>query len=607
MNNFTTRDTKPTKIIGNTSDADASYGFKKEISDIFEQYATEGVNLPTDLYSVLSSPATEQNFVDMVMESVVNSPALTSGEAKSDPFYSNYAERLAQLAENSNREIVQESVLTSYAPITAYAPFFLKKQWISCVFKDVLLTEVPTSPIINYQFQRRYIVDMEGNKYEMPDVYKKKDVMKKLIAQSTGVAIKETPIKLPLKNENLVDTTRNADPSKTYLEEGFVTRDLSQALNPDMFIFKVIMTDPETSKQYELPCSIMLDVTTHNFMKQKLSYAVKDGEGNVTKTLEDEVIGTVDFDTSSITVMSVNGIITHICLRGKTSNRFNHRSLDVRREVTRLERVMPESGPRFNSPVTIEEAADAISTGNIDMFADNADMMGNALANFEDIEIRSFLDESYDRQMVAKQQGLSDQFGYTNLVEEGTFSALPFGGFSNNISEWIKDAKEYFERILEQLKYKLETDQCIVTCVCHPSLIRFIQGELRWVFDSGSEISGMKLQHNFAVSTAGGDKIRFVTSRYMDPEDGIRFILIPTTTDLITFKHLKYSVTVDRGYRHPLEPLVPNLMATQRTLTFEVIPVQGKMKITGRGLNSPENVGYSTIQVQNPVKTVPST
>ena len=604
MNNFTTRDTKPTKIIGNTSDADASYGFKKEISDIFEQYATEGVNLPTDLYSVLSSPATEQNFVDMVMESVVNSPALTSGEAKSDPFYSNYAERLAQLAENSNREIVQESVMTSYAPITAYAPFFLKKQWISCVMKDVLLTEVPTSPIINYQFQRRYIVDMEGNKYEMPDVYKKKDVMKKLIAQSTGVAIKETPIKLPLKNENLVDTTRNADPSKTYLEEGFVTRDLSQALNPDMFIFKVIMTDPEDSKQYELPCSIMLDVTTHNFMKQKLSYAVKDGEGNVTKTLEDEVIGTVDFDTSSITVMSVNGIITHICLRGKTSNRFNHRSLDVRREVTRLERVMPESGPRFNSPVTIEEAADAISTGNIDMFADNADMMGNALANFEDIEIRSFLDESYDRQMTAKKQGLADQFGYTNLVEEGTFSALPFGGFSNNISEWIKDAKEYFERILEQLKYKLETDQCIVTCVCHPSLIRFIQGELRWVFDSGSEISGMKLQHNFAVSTAGGDKIRFVTTRYMDPDDGIRFILIPTTTDLITFKHLKYSVTVDRGYRHPLEPLVPNLMATQRTLTFEVIPVQGKMKITGRGLNSPENVGYSTVQVTGPVQTV---
>ena len=604
MNNFTTRDTKPTKIIGNTSDADASYGFKKEISDIFEQYATEGVNLPTDLYSVLSSPATEQNFVDMVMESVVNSPALTSGEAKSDPFYSNYAERLAQLAENSNREIVQESVMTSYAPITAYAPFFLKKQWISCVMKDVLLTEVPASPIINYQFQRRYIVDMEGNKYEMPDVYKKKDVMKKLIAQSTGVAIKETPIKLPLKHENLVDTTRNADPSKTYLEEGFVTRDLSQALNPDMFIFKVIMTDPEDSKQYELPCSIMLDVTTHNFMKQKLSYAVKDGEGNVKKTLEDEVIGTVDFDTSSITVMSVNGIITHICLRGKTSNRFNHRSLDVRREVTRLERVMPESGPRFNSPVTIEEAADAISTGNIDMFADNADMMGNALANFEDIEIRSFLDESYDRQMTAKKQGLADQFGYTNLVEEGTFSALPFCGFSNNISEWIKDAKEYFERILEQLKYKLETDQCIVTCVCHPSLIRFIQGELRWVFDSGSEISGMKLQHNFAVSTAGGDKIRFVTTRYMDPDDGIRFILIPTTTDLITFKHLKYSVTVDRGYRHPLEPLVPNLMATQRTLTFEVIPVQGKMKITGRGLNSPENVGYSTVQVTGPVQTV---
>jgi hypothetical protein len=68
------------------------------------------------------------------MESVTGSPALSAAETTSDPFYGNYAERLAQLAENSEKDIVRESVMTGYAPIVSYAPFFLKKQWISCVW-----------------------------------------------------------------------------------------------------------------------------------------------------------------------------------------------------------------------------------------------------------------------------------------------------------------------------------------------------------------------------------------------------------------------------------------------------------------------------------------
>ena len=149
-------DSNKTKVIGNVGESDESLAFKSEIVDIFQAYANEGVNLATDLPTILTSPTSSQRFTDIITESVAGSPALNDKDASNDPFYGNYAERLAQLAENSNKEIVRESVMTGYAPIVAYAPFFLKKQWISCVWKDVLLTEVPNNPIINYQFQKRY-------------------------------------------------------------------------------------------------------------------------------------------------------------------------------------------------------------------------------------------------------------------------------------------------------------------------------------------------------------------------------------------------------------------------------------------------------------------
>lgn len=600
-----------TKVVGNVMASDENMGFKSDIVHAFEEYALEGVNLATDLYTILTSPAKAQQFNDVVLESVVSSEGLTNADASSDPFYGNYADRLSQLMTNSNNDIVRESVMTGYSPIVSYAPFFLKKQWIACVWKDVLMTEVPNNPIINYQFQKRYIKDMDGNRYEIPDVYYDQETMKKLLSEATGVALKENlQISLPMNHINLVDPTRNADSSITYLEDGFVTRDLSNALTQDIAIIAVTLKDSK-SKEHEVPTNIRIDITTHNFVKGKVSYVVKDEHGEPTETLEDEIIGNVDFDESAITVMAVHGKATKIRLRGKTANRFNHRSLDVERRVEQLQYVMPESGPRLNSAVTIEEAADAIALGNIDMFADNADTMGNVLAYMEDLEIKSFMDTSYQAQADAAAAGLKGPHNFPqdnhfdSLIVEGRFNTLPFGGYGSNVTSWMQDSKEYFERVLEQLKYKLQTSQCIVNCVCHPSLVRYLKADVRWVFTGETNVSGMKLQYEFGITTVAGDRVHIITSRYMDPNEGIRFVVIPTTSDLITFKHLKYAVTVDRGYRHPLEPLVPNMMATQRTLTFEVIPVQGKLFIDGREMSSPQNVGYSTVQVANSPDATP--
>lgn len=594
-------DGRNTRVIGNISAASESVGFKEDIKDIFEKYSAEGANIGTDLYAIIGSPSSKEAFIELATESVSASPALTSSDLTGDPFYSNYPDRLSQLTDNSLGEIATEAVMTGYAPIVAYAPFFLKKQWVNCIWKDVLMTEVPDNPVINYQFQKRYIRSLDGTDYEIPNVYYKKDVMAKLLAEATGTPILEDPIELPMSNVCLIDPSKNADPTKQYIADGFVARDPQNALTPDIHIKKVILVDKaDSNKEYEVPTNICIDITTQNFTKGKVVYHVKDSDGKVIRTLEDEIVGKVDFDTGSVTALAVNGVASKIVLAGKTANRFNHRSLDVKRTVEQIQKVMPESGPRLNSAITIEEAADALALNKIDMFADNVDMMGNILANLEDLEIKQFMDNSFQVQDDA-QMG---PHGYENLIVKGSFSAIPLAGYGQNVTSWMQDSKEYFERILEELKYKLNTSECIVTCVCHPSLVRFIKADIRWVFSNETDISGLKLQYDLGIITANGDKVHVITSRYMDAEEGIRFVVIPTTKELITYKHLKYSVTVDRGYRHPLEPLVPNIMATQRTLTFEVLPVQARLTITGRETYSPTSQsGTFPVRVDGSVST----
>lgn len=573
-------DNVPTNnVVGNDYSVDDSLGFKEEVKHIFESYTGQGVNIASqDFLSVLSSPETRQEFIDNVVESLTTSELFTNSTIANEAFYDNYAGRVEQLLDNSMRTVATESAMLGYAPIVAYNPFFLKKQWISCIFKDVLMTEVPQSPVINLAFEKRFIRSMDGKEYPIPEVNYDDEIMAKLTEEATGLSIKEDPIAITAFKPavNLL--------SSTYIP-GLVDGDVTAELTADLHIFKVYVKDSE-STEHEIPCMIKVDITTHQFIKGDVKYDVLDSDGSVKETIIDKVIGSVDFQTGKVLIMSENDKVTKVCLRGKTANRWNNRSLDVVRRVERLQYVMPESGPRLNSAITIEEASDALALQKIDIVADNADVMGSTLANLEDFEIRSFLDNSFNAQESA---GVGPH-GYEKLTASAGFNALPYEGFTNNITDWMKDAREYFERLIEELKNKLQTEKVTVTVVGHPSLVRFLQNGINWVFTDTTQISGMKVSYNVGIYTTVQDHVHVVTTRYMKPDQGLKFIVIPMTTDLITFKHYKYNCVIDRNYRNPMYQLTPNLMCTHRTLTFEVLPVQGKMTIEGRDLFSPETI-----------------
>lgn len=557
-----------TRVVGNTYASDYDEGFKAEIKSTFESYLGSGIDLINNFGQIIGSPVNRQELIGTLTESFQNDSFFTDPDMTMNPFYHNYADRVQQLTENSLTQVAQEAVMQGYAPIVAYNPFFLKKQWVGCVMKDVLMTEVPTVPVINLAFERRYIKDSEGNRYEMPDVFYNSELMKKLMDASRGITFDSDAVhELPLKNVDVL--------TEEYVPGIVVPNDRSEMLTQELYIAEVTMDGTNW-----IPTSIDALAQTHQWANNKIELGTDD-DGNV---IFDELIGNVDYLQGTVTIVSKFDKITAVKLKGRLANRFNERSLDVERQVTPKEFKMPESGPRMNSAVTVEEAADAFALQKIDMIADNVDMMGRTLAEFEDCEIRTFLFDSFDR-MKKYPIALYDQ---KSTLVESTFDLLPYEQYSRNITDWTAQSREYFERVINQLKQKLKTPEEVVVAIAHPTLIRFLQDGINWKFTDETQISGMKIAYNFGIYTSASDRVHIITSHYFKPEDGIMFVVLPLTKEIITYKHYKYDMVIDRNYRNPNHTLVPNIMATHRTLTFEVTPVQGRLYIKGYGeLSSP--------------------
>ena len=568
MANLLNRFGQETRIVGNDYVSNEDAGFKADVKGIFESYAGRGVDLTSDLNQIISRATDRREFEDSIMESFQGDPMFTDSRMANSMFYNNYADRFGLLLDNSLTSVAIESVTQGYHPIVAYNPFFLKKQWVACIFKDVLMTEVPNSPVINLAFERRYIKTADGTKYEMPDVFYDDEAMKKLSEESQGVPMDATKeIALPLKNVDIL--------TAEYFPAIGVITDRAEMLNQSLEIAEVHFA----TEDVWVPAHITADATTHAFPPKVVSDGTDGGE-------TDTLVGNVDFEGGRVTIVSTSDKIDKIKMNGKLSNRWNERGLTVIRENEQIQKQMPESGPRLNTAVTVEEAADALALQRIDMIADNVDMMGRTLAELEDYEIRTFLDNSF----TAQEAAAAGPFGYEKLTVSASFNALPYDGFTNNITDWMKDSREYFERVINSLKQKLKSPDVVIVAVAHPELIRFLQDGIDWVFSDDTQISGIKISYKFGILTTAQDRVHIITSHYLKQEKGIQFIVIPTTKELITFKHYKYNMVIDRGYRNPTHQLVPNIMATQRTLTFEVLPVQGRMTITGRDFTSPETL-----------------
>lgn len=477
-------------------------------------------------------------------------------EGFEDPYLAMMPEKLEQLYENSRTNIIEESYgVSTMSPIVSYSLPILKKSFLQCNAKDIVMTEVASKPVVKIAFERKFLRDKKGAKYYIPEVFYN-DEYKKVSQLAKGKEINGDWHTQPMQDLPLLT-----------LSGGTIEARDEFALDFHICALKMQINEQEHIEEVD----IKPDLGANNSFVYRVS-AEKDGH-----KVEEILSGSVDFYHGTVSISSTGKAIKAVKFGGHLSNQNNVESLDLGRERETKHWHIGE-GERLNSGFTIEKIKDMKAMLNIDVVPEIIADMSTVLTQFEDSTVLSFVKESLERWKDKKQL----PWGYSEgFVETAKFNCVPDHGMLTQ-SDWIeKELKFRIDRLVGKLKTKLKTQDIMFTLFAHPNNIELLSSSVNWLFDEATKVGGVQLDYRFGVMTTNRCRIHVVSSLKVDEAEGLRIIAQPTTAEHITFKHYKYSLNIENNYRNAQTPLTPNIMATHRHMTKEVLPVQAQLILQG--------------------------
>lgn len=477
-------------------------------------------------------------------------------EGFEDPYLAMMPEKLEQLYENSRTNIIEESYgVSTMSPIVAYSLPILKKSFLQCNAKDIVMTEVASKPVVKIAFERKFLRDKKGAKYYIPEVFYN-DEYKKVSQLAKGKEINGDWHTQPMQDLPLLTLSGGTIEARDEFALDFHICALKMQINGQEHIEEV---------------DIKPDLGANNSFVYRVS-AEKDGH-----KVEEIISGSVDFYHGTVSISSTGKAIKAVKFGGHLSNQNNVESLDLGRERETKHWHIGE-GERLNSGFTIEKIKDMKAMLNIDVVPEIIADMSTVLTQFEDSTVLSFVKDSLERWKDKKQL----PWGYSEgFVETAKFNCVPDHGMLTQ-SDWIeKELKFRIDRLVGKLKTKLKTQDIMFTLFAHPNNIELLSPSVNWLFDEATKVGGVQLDYRFGVMTTNRCRIHVVSSLKVDEAEGLRIIAQPTTAEHITFKHYKYSLNIENNYRNAQTPLTPNIMATHRHMTKEVLPVQAQLILEG--------------------------
>lgn len=477
-------------------------------------------------------------------------------EGFEDPYLAMMPEKLEQLYENSRTNIIEESYgVSTMSPIVSYSLPILKKSFLQCNAKDIVMTEVASKPVVKIAFERKFLRDKKGAKYYIPEVFYN-DEYKKVSQLAKGKEINGDWHTQPMQDLPLLTLSGGTIEARDEFALDFHISALKMEINGQEHIEEV---------------DIKPDLGANNSFVYRVS-AEKDGH-----KAEEILSGSVDFYHGTVSISSTGKAIKAVKFGGHLSNQNNVESLDLGRERETKHWHIGE-GERLNSGFTIEKIKDMKAMLNIDVVPEIIADMSTVLTQFEDSTVLSFVKESLERWKDKKQL----PWGYSEgFVETAKFNCVPDHGMLTQ-SDWIeKELKFRIDRLVGKLKTKLKTQDIMFTLFAHPNNIELLSSSVNWLFDEATKVGGVQLDYRFGVMTTNRCRIHVVSSLKVDEAEGLRIIAQPTTAEHITFKHYKYSLNIENNYRNAQTPLTPNIMATHRHMTKEVLPVQAQLILQG--------------------------
>lgn len=524
--------------------------FKNGVLSLMEGFrAAYSMDACDDFMKIMKNDTLNEQYKESLIGDIL-------AEGFEDPYLAMMPEKLEQLYENSRTNIIEESYgVSTMSPIVAYSLPILKKTFLQCNAKDIVMTEVASKPVVKIAFERKFLRDKKGEKYYIPEVFYN-DEYKKVSQMAKGKSVYGEWVEVPQKDINLLTLSGG-------------TLEARDEFALDVCISKIKVH--VNSQDVEVDVDIKPDLGANNSFVYRVK-AEHNGE-----TVEEIISGSFDFYNGTVSISSTGEAVKSIKFGGHLSNQNNIESLDLGRERETKHWHIGE-GERLNSGFTIEKIKDMKAMLNIDVVPEIISDMSTVLTQFEDSSVLSFVKESLERWKDKKQL----PWGYTDgFVETAKFNCVPEHGMLTQ-SDWIeKELKFRIDRLVGKLKTKLKTQDIMFTLFAHPNNIELLSPAVNWVFDEATKIGGVQLDYRFGVMTTNRTRIHVVSSLKVEESEGLRLIAQPTTAEHITFKHYKYSLNIENNYRNAQTPLTPNIMATHRHMTKEVLPVQAQLILEG--------------------------
>ena len=557
------------RVIGSFSH-DKNADFKDSVKHLLEGFQSSyQLDAITDITKILRVDTLKEAYKNELLSDVQESQV-------NDEYYSMMPEKLEQLFENSSLEMLQESGVAALAPIVGITLPILKKSYIEGHSKDIVMTEVPSKPIIKAAYERRFLKDVEGKKHYIPDIFYDESY-KTIMSKGRGKAITGQVYTLPLNEATILADSGGS----------IAARD-SLALD---FCIKAVHIDVNGTV-VRVPVNITPNLAANS------SFTAKVKATNEGVTVEDLVIGQVDFYNGTVSVGCTGNKVTQVEFGGHLSNENNTETIELDRERELMEWKIPD-GVRINTGLTLEKIKDYKALFDFDITTEIIADMSTVLSQYEDSEILGFLNDSYDTWKTR----VDLPFGYTDgFTAQGYFSCEPPANKFVTRSQWIDSELKYdLNRFIDELKIKLRNQDLMFVVYGHPNNVTLIQDNVRWVIDEDTKIGGIQLDYRFGVMTANKNRIHVISTMKCPKSRGLRVVAYPLTKEIITFKHYKYSLNIENAYRNALTPLTPNVMGTSRFITTEVLPVQGEFHIYDNLFALKDPTAPATAQVATPV------
>lgn len=559
------QDYASTQLVGSFS-VEKDRDFRDGISNLLESFANNYRIDPVDgIMSILKNETLNEAYKGQLLDDVLN-------ENYGDPYMDLLPSKVEQLYENTRTELL-EGYMGQMNPIVGLSLPILKKNFLSCQAKDIVMTEVPDKPYIRMQYERDFLKDKEGNRYYIPEIF----------YNNEHIAVSE-------KGRGKAVTDKWFGGTGTEVEEGTLTKTSEAIRIQDLDVLGLSGGSLQTRDTLGADFGIVaVKVVVGSEVREvAVNITPKLGDGNVITgnisvrtepgdVVRDLIAGQVDAYYGKVSITCTGGKVVAVKFGGHLSNENNVDSLEVDQERETMDWRIPE-GQRFNTGITIEKIKDSKALLNKDITAEYISKMSTVATQFEDSSVFKFLDDSFE-----KWEGKKDlPYGYEGgFVEVAEFNCqVPSGVFAKQSDYIATELKFTVNRLVRALKDKLKTTDIIVVAYGNPANIDLLQEDVNWVIDDGQKIGGVELEQRFGVTTVNGTRLHIVSSLKVAQDKGIRFLIMPTTKDHITFKHLKYSFNIENSYRNPITPLTPNIMCTSRYLTKEVLPIQGKVELT---------------------------